>query len=128
MTGRSSLALVNAYCCATIVLSVPGRPMMMLIPLPGRPPPRTSSSGWCPLRSLVSVIAESLPDQERAGAEQVPDSGDELQWVERLEQEGVRACFQSGIARLDGRYRDDGHPRLLFEGAAEGQAHAARDQ
>ena len=55
--GRSGLALRKVYCWAMIVLPVPGSPMMTLIPLPGRPPPSTSSSGRYPLVSRLSLIS-----------------------------------------------------------------------
>jgi hypothetical protein len=67
-----------------------------------------------------------LLGQERAGAQQDPDGGDELQRIKRLEQERVRARVQSGVPALDRRHRDDRYARVLLEEAAELQARRLR--
>src|ERR1700756_3898406 len=94
--------------------------MIKLMAFAGRPPPRTSSSGACPLSSR-SLMADLLPptEQERARSQQVPDRGHEQQRFQRFPQERISACVEGLIAAFQHRDRDNRHVIVLFEEPAQ---------
>src|SRR5207247_5134383 len=103
--------------------------MMRLMALAGSPPPRTSSSGACPLSSRSSM-RDLLPGTEQEGArsQQIPDRGHKLQRFQRFEQERISPGFDGPIPAFQHRYRDDRHVVVLFEKTAQAEPGPTRYQ
>src|SRR5215831_11305542 len=103
--------------------------MMRLMALAGSPPPRTSSSGACPLssRSATQDLL-AVSNQEGARPQQIPDRGHELQGFQRFPQERIGAGFDGPILAFEYRDRDHRHVVVLFEEAAQAEPGPPRYQ
>src|SRR5215471_11084736 len=103
--------------------------MMRLMAFAGSPPPRTSSSGACPLSSRSST-RDLLrgTQQERARSQQIPDRGHKLQRFQRFAQERISPGLEGLSLAFQHRDGDDGDVVVLFEEAAQAEPGPPRYQ
>ena len=99
----------------------------MLIAFAGRPPPSTSSRRGSPLESR-SLIATSRLARRGALPEQVLHGRDELQRIERLLEEGVRARRERLVTRLERGDRQARRDSALLQTPAQLGAGPAGDE
>src|SRR5215470_12073573 len=96
--------------------------MTRVMALTGSPPPKTSSSGACPLSSRSTTQGLlALIGQEGARSQQIPDRRYELQRFQRFPQERIGPGLHGPALAFQHRDRDDRYVVLLLEMPAQAE-------